>query len=702
MNIHSQDTRLGKLTTSLGKDVLVLLRFSGDDHVNDLFEYTVDALSTRPNIDFDALIGTHASVELATQNNGPRQFDGIVTQARWAGVGENGNKYTLTLRPWFWLAGKRRNQRIFHNKTVVQIIEELLQPYSGLGDPALENRLTGSYPELEYTVQYRESDLDFATRLMERFGISYHFHHDAGSHTLVLTDDVGSHRPVAGGSRAYKGVDGHHQADEEHFWEWFPERNMTTGAVRLTDYNFKKPTAAMEVDHTGDAGYEQGQIESYDYPGDYLAKGEGKGVVSLRTDQERGQDHRHRAVGDCTSLGAGMTVTLTGDQVPGVKGETYLCLSASHSYVSDAYGSGGAESDGYAYSGSYVLMPVTAPLAPERKTPLPVVQGPQTAVVVGEGEIDCDEHGRILVHFHWDLEKAFSMRCRVSQNWASQGWGGMVIPRIGMEVIVEFLEGDPDKPIVTGCVYNGRNKAPYELPRHKTRSTFKTDTHQGHGFNELRFEDEKDKEEVRIIAQKDLNVLVQNCEAKIVMNDSAEAVLDNKLTEVFGNNINSVTGSMTIYTGPAGAGGMSTQGIGVQANKLSRMAYSLDRPHLKANGAPGDFTIISDGSHDISIGKSAQHYVGRNLDFDVGANFSMRITGNRSARVKGNSSENVMKNRTDFVGETYTIVCGKSRITMRRSGEIIISGTDISVDGKNISINGTQSISMKAPKIEQN
>ncbi len=366
-----QDARLGKLTTELGKDVLVLLRFEGVDQVNGLFEYRIDALSTKQNIDFDALIGTHAGVEIASQNNGPRFFDGIVTQAQWAGVGENGNRYVLTLRPWFWLAGRRRNQRIFHNQTAPQIIEKLLSAYSGLGKPALQNRLKGSYPRLEYTVQYRESDLDFARRMMERFGISYHFKHTQGNHTLVLTDAMEEHDALPGDSREYKGVDGHHHAEEEHFWQWFPERNMTTGAMRLTDYNFKTPTAAMEVDRMGDAGYAEGQIESFDYPGDYLDHGQGKGVVGLRTAQERGQDRRHRAVGDCLSLGSGLTVSLTGDQVPGVKDEGYLCLTALHSYVSDAYGSGDAKSNGYAYSGQYVLMPISAPLAPDRKTPVP-------------------------------------------------------------------------------------------------------------------------------------------------------------------------------------------------------------------------------------------------------------------------------------------------------------------------------------------
>ncbi len=656
----SQDSRMGRLTTALGKDALVLLRFDGSDYVNGLFQYRVEALSSSADLDFDGLIGTHASVEIETQNDGTRVFDGIVTEATWAGVGENGNKYALTLRPWFWIAGRRRNQRIFHNKTVIQIIEDLFKPYSGLGDPAFEIKVTGSYPELEYTVQYRESDLDFATRLMERFGISYHFAHSVGGHTLVLTDAVDQHQPIAGGEREYKPIDGAQQSGKEHFWEWHPERRMTTGAVRLTDYNFKTPSAAMEVDRVGDASYAEGQIESYDYPGDYLDQGAGKDVVGLRMLQERGQDARHRALGDCTSLGAGMTLTLTGDQVHGLKGADYLCLAASHSYVSDSYGSGGAESDGRAYSGEYTLMPVTAPLAPARKTRMPVVQGPQTAVVVGEGEIDCDEYGRILVHFHWDLNKAYSMRCRVSQNWASKGWGGMVIPRIGMEVVVEFLEGDPDKPLVTGCVYNGKNDPPYELPKHKTRSTFKTDTHNGSGFNELRFEDERDEEEVYVHAQKDMNTVVLNNKTERIENNHVSLVEHNKESEVTRNHNEVVGGNMSIHVGPTAIGNLINRMAVKVGNKLGEVAKAIGLPPALDPGA---------GNYALTVEKNKMEAVGLT---------SVRTVGLTDTNFIGSKHKLAAGTEVQIsAGDRIVLSCGKSVIEMKKDGTIAINGVEI-------------------------
>ncbi len=393
--------------------------------MSDLFRYEVECLATSPDVDFDALIGTHATVTLVNLALRDRPFDGIVTEARWLGVGENGHRYRLVLRPWFWLATRRRNQRIFHNKTVVDILQETLSAYAGAGP--LEISVTGSYPVLEYTVQYRESDFAFASRMMERFGLSYHFTHAEGSHRMVVTDAVETHPSI--GDRVFRAYGSQHHVAKEHFHAWAPARRITTGAMRLTDYNFKTPLAAMEVDRTGDAAHAEGQIESFDYPGDYLDQGQGRGVVSRAVARERGQDRRIEAEGDVMSLASGLRVTLSGDPVPGSGGE-YLCLAAEHSYTSDAYGSGAAATD-TAYAGRYVLMPATAPMLPETKTPPARVQGPQTAVVVGAGEIDCDEYGRILVRFHWDLDGAHSMRCRVSQNWGGAGWGGMVIPASG-------------------------------------------------------------------------------------------------------------------------------------------------------------------------------------------------------------------------------------------------------------------------------
>ncbi|MFC3570114.1 type VI secretion system Vgr family protein [Paracoccus simplex] len=682
-----QSERLGRLTTALGPDILALLRFDGTDHLNELFDYRVEALATRNDLDFDALIGTHATVEIETRD-GTQPFDGIVTQARWAGVGENGHRYDLTLRPWFWLASRRRNQRIFHDKTVVQILQELLADYAQLGDPAVEFQLSQHYPVLEYTVQYRESDLGFARRQMERHGISFHFRHAPGSHTLVLTDDVLAHETI--GARPYKSYDGHHQAagegGGEHFWDWSPERNLTTGAIRLTDYNFKKPDQAMEADRLGDAAHAQGQIESFDYPGDYPAQDVGKLVAGLRTSQERGADRRNRAVGDCASLRAGRRVTLAGDPVPGT-GETYLCLSASHHFVSEAYGSGGSGSDGYAFTGSYALMPDTAPMVPPRRTAVPVVHGPQTAMVVGEGEIDCDEFGRILVRFHWDLSGAHSMRCRVSQNWAGAGWGGMVIPRIGMEVVVEFLEGDPDKPLVTGNVFNGKNGVPYELPKHKTRSTFRTNTHQGKGFNELRFEDQKGEEEIFVHAQKDMNLEILNDRAKEVGRNQAEVVGHDKSIEVGGDHDELVSGNMSIAVGQNPLSDLLRSKSKLLFDKLGSALGKMKIPD-PFNFAKGNFQLFVEKNRSEIVGIGSSEIVGAAKSIMVGHTFQTSVGKSHSLIVRGRADTDIGKIHNIRVGDQLTIKVGEnSMITMSKEGDVVIQGKHIRLKADKISQN---------------
>jgi type VI secretion system secreted protein VgrG len=642
--IFTQSDRAGRLDTVLGTDVLVLLRFDGVASLNDLFAWHVDCLATTPDIDFDALIGTHATVTITTAGGEDIPFDGIVTEAHWIGPGENGYRYRLTLKAWFYLATLRRNQRIFHDRSVVQILQDVLGAYTDVG--AVELKLSRDYPPIEYTVQYRESDFAFACRMMERFGISYHFKHSQEWHIMVLTDRVEAHDTI--GERPLRPAVGLHREEIEHFSRWNPARRITTGAIRLTDYNFKTPMAAMLAQQQGDATHARGRTESFDYPGDYLEQGAGKLVASLRMSEERSKDRRYEAGGSVPTLTAGGRVTLTGEDVPGT-GAEYVCLTAAHSFSSNSYGTGAESGDGY--SGTYVLMPVTAPLLPERTTPLALVHGPQTARVVGDGEIDCDEFGRILVQFHWDLDSAISMRCRVSQNWSGNGWGGMVIPRIGMEVVVEFLEGDPDKPLVTGCVYNGRNRVPYGLPEHKTRSTFKTNTHQGTGYNELRFEDLAGREEVFMHAQKDHNTVIENDEthaighdrSKSVARDQSESIGRDKSTAV-GHDHGEVIGRDATYR--------------VGRNQIE--TYGKD--HIHNVGNIYSQKIFAD--HLFDIGRDVEGVVARKFKMDVGTS----ITNNTG---------------------THTLMAYEKMQIKGPGGKITIDATGITLEAAMIFLKGT-------------
>ncbi len=727
MNVLQQTARMGRLDTALGKDALNLVRFEGAEAVNDLFTYQVEAVSDRDDLDFDTLLGTHATVHLRSFDASEVPFDGIVTDISMAGATPSGWRYQLVLRPWIWLMSLRRKQQIYHEMNVVEIVEEVIAPYG----KQIDQRLSGSYPTLEYTVQYRESDLDFVTRMLERFGISYHFSHQAGAHTLVLTDAVDQHDDA--GARPFYGVDGGHRATEEHFWRVVPARRITTGAIRLTDYNFKTPTAAMEVDKTGDAAHAEGQWESYDFPGLYLDQGAGKGVAGLRKDQERGQAPRVQADGDCASLRAGHRVKVTGEKVHGVS--QCLCLNAHHRYTAGDYATGGAEEE-EAYTGAWAFMPQSAPLAPELKTPRAVVQGPHTGTVVGDGEIDCDEYGRILVHFHWDLDKRISMRCRVSQNWAGKGWGGMVIPRIGMEVVVEFLEGDPDKPLVTGCVYNGKNETPYPLPEHKTKSVFRSDSHKSKGFNEFTFEDATGAENISLHAQKDQTLKVLNNRSKRVDNNQTESIGVNKSIDVGKNHQEKIGGSMNLsigagsgialFAGLAGLmgisskagkngagesgdafvgqflGGMEKVSVAAEAASLPTNATFTSagqfrdiagRAQLNAGAAVGALvgqvmpisgikTTIVEKAQSDTIGLARTEQIGLFKNTFVGKVQNTVVGTKQMTEVGETKTIDVGKHMEINVGEDFIVTVGKSRLIMTKEGNIVLQGVKIDIEGE--------------------
>ncbi|MBO0905123.1 type VI secretion system Vgr family protein [Jiella sonneratiae] len=516
-----QGTRIGELTTPFGKDVLVLHRMTGSEAISENFDLRVDALSKRPHLDFAAAIGEHCSVRLNTIRNGVRFFDGLLTAAEWLGAEEGAYRYQLTLRPWFELLGHRVNRLIFHEMTAPDIVAKIFAAHGGLA--RFERRLTRAYPTLEYTVQCEESDLDFCRRLMEAHGIAYYFRHGRGEHTLVMVDGIAGYETVPGAVRNYYPLDRQYRRDEEHFSRIVAGRRFTQGRTTLNDYDFKKPGADLTAERRGDTDFAHGDLEVYRFPGRYVERGEGEELARTRIEAVRGLDRQMNAEGDCMSLSPGHLVTLA-KHPSGEMNREYLTLSASHHYRAEDYVSGAA-GDEDSYEGVCTLLAAEIPFLPPATTPRPRAPGPQTARVVGDGEIDCDEHGRILVRFHWDREGDQSMRCRVSQVWAGAGFGGIFIPRVGMEVIVDFLDGDPDRPVVTGCLYNGDNRPPYPLADEKTVAGWKSNsTTGGGGYNELALDDSKGDELVRLHAQRDLEAKVLHDERRDVLNDRTVSI----------------------------------------------------------------------------------------------------------------------------------------------------------------------------------
>ncbi|MGL4812307.1 MAG: type VI secretion system Vgr family protein, partial [Beijerinckiaceae bacterium] len=426
-----QDRRAGVLETPLGTDKLAVVRFDGSEGSSELFEWRIEAVSIDGDIDFDALIGKHATLSIHGVNGLTRKFDGIVTETQWLGVRDHFHAYRLVLRPWLWVLSHRTDNFIFHDKPVTDIIAAVFARHGALAE--FEDRTSGPFEPIEYCVQYRESDMAFVCRLMEEFGISYFFAHTDGSHTLVMVDSNTQFDGVEGGSRPYLPLAGQDRRVEECLHHLIPERRFASGKATWKDYNFKTPQAQMQAEKEGAASYEQAGKELYDWPGRYTELGQGQTFAQIRLEAEEAQDRRCMAAGNCVMLFAGGLVSLTGHPFSAYNIE-YLVLRCQHSFISQQYRSGAGAPGEDSYEGQYELLSSEIPLRPLRITPRPLVNGPQTAFVVGaEGEeIDCDEYGRILVRFHWDRENDQSMRCRVAQNWASKQWGGMIIPRIGM------------------------------------------------------------------------------------------------------------------------------------------------------------------------------------------------------------------------------------------------------------------------------
>ncbi len=513
-----QADRRAEFTSPLGKDVLVLTDFSGSEGLGELFEYHIEALSDKENIDFDPAIGQGCMVKLKTDDGKTRIYHGVMTEAQWIGWRDEFCRYRAVLRPWLWLLGHKADCRIFLDKTVKDIIQEV---FSKAGFTDFEFRTTGSYDKIEYCVQYRESDLAFVSRLMEHFGIYYFFEPSDGKHTLVMADSRSSHKPVPDLPKvAINLAAGSYQDVEQTLSDWVSQRRFRTGKVHFNDYDYLQPKKDLKAPKEASEKYTHAKLEVYDYHHKYDQKGKGENHAKFRLEAEQAIDHRRSGSGDAASLHPGGLVTVEKHPNDKENGE-YLIVHASHHFTSQHYRSGvGAGPQGY--SGAFVFQPSDRPFRSLPLTPKPRIYGIHTAKVVGKKgedseEISTDEHGRIWVQFHWDREPQKTCPIRVAQVWAGKKWGGMFIPRVGMEVVVDFLEGDPDRPLVTGCVYNGDNKPPYDLPDNKTMAGMKSDSSKGgNGYNEFVFEDKKGSEKIRMHGEKDHEVVIRNSESRTI------------------------------------------------------------------------------------------------------------------------------------------------------------------------------------------
>ena len=487
----------------LPKEKLRIVSFYGNEALSELFRFTVELASSDGEIDFANAIGQPALLTIQMPK-GKRYINGVVSQFEQSGRNGKWTLYQAEIVPVFWTLSQRYNCRIFQGKTIKEIIEQVVDD-GKIPSDQLDFSLKEDSLRREYCVQYRESDLAFITRLMEQYGYYYFFKHEANNHVMVVGDDPVIHAPIENPKLLFQS--GASDDESEYISHFRYTQETRPGIFTHSDYDFKKPGLNLEASEKvkGD-----GEYEVYDYPGEYpyddggnRSLSFGKSLAKVRLQEAQAGGKAGTGQTNCRRLIPGYRFTLDNHDRTQFNVE-YLLTRVSHSgsepQALEAHTSNGG---GPKYHCDFECIPSDIPFRPARITPKPVIQGPQTATVVGPSgeEIYTNEFGQVKVQFRWDREgkkdEKSSCWIRVSQLWAGAGWGAMFIPRIDDEVIVQFEEGDPDQPIITGRVYNGSNKPPYELPAEKTKSTIKSNTSKGGGgYNELLLDDTKDKTQV--------------------------------------------------------------------------------------------------------------------------------------------------------------------------------------------------------------
>jgi type VI secretion system secreted protein VgrG len=539
-----------EITTPLGEDTLLFRSLQGREELGRLSKFEISALSTRADIDPADLLGKKVTVKVELRHNmGYPYFNGYVVRfAQGAMVGRY-YEYRMTVHPWLWFLTRTTDCRIFEDKTVREIIVDVFQDDRHHGFPDYDDQCTSKYATREYCVQYRETDFDFVSRLMEEEGIYYYFDHCDGRHILKLVDSDSGHKPLEHKATIPFHPPGYQaRVDEEYIHAWSFDQSIQPGLVELKDYDFTNPKADLTVKNKKSEKHEHAEYEIFDWPGEYHETSDGEHLVSARVDELHAEFERSQAACNARDIAVGRLFTLTNfprrDQ-----DREYLIVSADWELVDNPYET--APDQPATYRATFTAMQSKQQFRPARLTPRPTVKGIHSAVVVGPAgeEIYTDKYGRVKVQFHWDRygkrDENSSCWIRVSHPWAGKGWGAVAIPRIGQEVIVDFLEGDPDQPLITGRVYNGDNMPPYGLPPAAVISGIKSNTHKGKGYNELSMDDTAGKEKITIHAQYDMNTTVEHDQTSEIKNNRSAHVVVNDTVNVDADRRMHVKGKLT-------------------------------------------------------------------------------------------------------------------------------------------------------------
>ncbi len=601
------DQRLHKLHGPLGDDAL-FRRLHGTDELGRPFFFEVEVL--HPSDDFapDDIIGRSLSVEVLAEGKSSRFFHGFIS--KFLNVGRSGgySLYQMELRPWIWFLSRSLDSRIYQNLTVPQIIEKVFRDKNGFSDFQL--KLQNTYASQEYCVQYGESDFDFVSRLMEQEGIYYYFEHLEAKHTLVLVDTNSTHPAIEGnGELLFRTPDV--ASGDELIVEWQHQVSIQPGKLVLRDFDYNKPNANLEVRANATRSHPHSNIEQYEYPGSYSSTSDGDRYLKLRREEFDAQFSKIEGFARSHSLATGKTFTLAEHSRNSENG-AYLVISMTIEVSSGEVErfTSGAENRRQM---RFIAIPKAESFRPERTSPVPVMKGPQTAIVVGkEGEeIWTDSMGRVKVQFHWDRlgtkNEQSSCWIRVSQIWSGKGWGSMHIPRIGQEVIVDFVDGDPNQPIVVGRVYNADQTVPYELPANQSQSGLKsrsTPSGDAATFNELRFDDKKGEESIYFHAEKNFERIVEN-------NDTLKVGFEKKDN---GDQTIDVFGNQTVKVGTSESDGSQTLEVWkdqTETIKTGNRAITIEKGNDSLTVSAGDHKIdISQGKCEVTAAQKIVLTVG--------------------------------------------------------------------------------------------
>jgi type VI secretion system secreted protein VgrG len=713
-------SRPATVTSPLGKDVLMLFRMTAREELGRLAEFQLELLSTDPKVKLEDVLGKSMTVGLELPGGKTRFFNGLCTRFSQTGRIGRYTQYQATLRPWLWLLTRTADCRIFpdpkeaESKTVPDMIKDVFRK-NGLSD--FKERLNGTYKPREYCVQYRESDFNFVSRLMEEEGIYYYLLHEDGKHHVVLADSTTSHDPIPGSEKvAYMAATIESTAPVDHISSWLVAQELHSGATVLNDYDFEVPRADLTVKSSVSRSHAHAKFEVYDYPGFYVgaysARGEGtkgdgdaldRGQTFARTRIEELQADHEQILGggNVRGLAVGGTFKLAEFHREDQNRE-HLVVSTLLQVQIGGYEGIEAASNQTMYRCEFSAIPSKVPFRPRRITPRPCISGPQTATVVGKSgeEIWTDVHGRVKVQFHWDRkgghDEGSSCWVRVSSPWAGKNWGAVHIPRIGHEVVVEFLEGNPDRPIITGSVYNGQNKPPYKLPDNQTQSGIKSrSTKEGsaENFNEIRFEDKKGEEQLFIHAEKNQDIEVENDETHSVGHDRTKTIGNDETTHVKANRTETVDKEEKITIG-----GSRTESVA----KNETISIDGNRTETVAK----DETITISGGRTESVTKDESISIGGGRTETVGKDETVTVSGKRALTVEKEESISIGQGRNQSVGKDdkldvgkkLTIVAadeisletGSAKLVLKKDGTIQLQGKDITVKGSgNVVIKGS-------------